>query len=250
MSNPCLTVTGLHKTYKMGKADVEVLRGVSLNAEPGEYLVITGASGSGKSTLLSILGALDTPDRGTVTFQGRNVFQMPSAARNAYRNGLVGFVFQFYHLFPELNVLENVLMPRLVMYGAVKWWSVRRQAKRDGAELLERVGLAHRAKHRPRELSGGERQRVAVARALINRPALLLADEPTGNLDEAIGAGILSLLARLNDDGQTIVMVTHDPKVAAFAHRSLVLKEGVIHESSGPGSERPVPAPVGTEVVR
>lgn len=250
MSNPCLDATGLHKTYKMGKAGVKVLRGVSLQADPGEYLVITGASGSGKSTLLSILGALDTPDRGSVTFQGRNVFSMPSAARNAYRNRLVGFVFQFYHLFPELNVLENVLMPRLVMHSAVKWWSVRRQAKKDATELLERVGLDHRTKHRPKELSGGERQRVAVARALINRPALLLADEPTGNLDESIGAGILSLLARLNDAGQTIIMVTHDPKVGSDAHRSLVLKEGVIHESSGLGSGRPVPAPVGTEVVR
>ncbi|MCH7839745.1 MAG: ABC transporter ATP-binding protein, partial [Planctomycetes bacterium] len=242
--------TGLHKTYTMGKADVHVLCGASLHADPGEYLVITGASGSGKSTLLSILGALDTPDRGTVTFQGRDVFRMPSAAQNAYRNRQVGFVFQFYHLFPELNVLENVLMPRLVMYGPVKWWSVRRQAKKDGAELLERVGLDHRAKHRPKELSGGERQRVAVARALINRPALLLADEPTGNLDESIGAGILSLLARLNGDGQTIVMVTHDPKVATYAHRGLELREGVIHESSGLGSGRPVPAPVGREVVR
>ena len=250
MSNPCLIATGLHKTYTMGKADVHVLCGASLRADPGEYLVITGASGSGKSTLLSILGALDTPDRGTVTFQGRDVFRMPSAAQNAYRNRQVGFVFQFYHLFPELNVLENVLMPRLVMYGPVKWWSVRRQAKKDATELLERVGLDHRAKHRPKELSGGERQRVAVARALINRPALLLADEPTGNLDESIGAGILSLLARLNGDGQTIVMVTHDPKVATYAHRGLELREGVIHESSGLGSGRPVPAPVGREVVR
>ncbi len=234
----------------MGATEVRVLRGASLEVDKGEFLVISGASGSGKTTLLSILGALDIPDRGTVTVQGRNLFDMPSKARQAYRNREVGFIFQFYHLFPELNVLENVLMPRMVAHSAVKWFSARREARRSADELLDRVGLAHRAKHRPSELSGGERQRVAIARAIINRPALLLADEPTGNLDESVGAGILSLLARFNQDGQTIIMVTHDPKVASYADRRIVLSEGVILESTGPVATRPGPAPAEKEVVR
>lgn len=250
MSSGFLRASNIHKTYRLGKAEVRVLRGASLTAQEGEFLVIRGASGSGKSTLLSILGALDTPDRGAVTFREWDVFTGSADARNNYRNRDVGFVFQFYHLFPELNVLENVLMPRLVGHSLAQWWGARRQARREANELLDRVGLSHRAAHRPRELSGGERQRVALARALANRPALLLADEPTGNLDEKIGAGILDLLARFNEDGQTILMVTHDPKVASYAHRGLVLSEGVIHESTGHARKAPPPAPVEREVLR
>jgi lipoprotein-releasing system ATP-binding protein len=250
MNHTFLRASGIHKTYKLGKADVPVLRGASLRAQEREFLVITGASGSGKSTLLSILGALDIPNRGTVSFRGRDLFAASSNARHNYRNRDVGFVFQFYHLFPELTVLENVLMPRLVRHSLAGWWASRRDARNEGADLLDRVGLSHRIKHRPAELSGGERQRVAIARALVNRPALLLADEPTGNLDEKIGAGILDLLARFNEDGQTIIMVTHDPKVASYAHRGLVLSEGAIHESAERVFKEPSPAPVEREVAR
>jgi len=161
MNSEFLCAHNIHKTYRLGKAKVRVLRGASLTAREGEFLVIRGASGSGKSTLLSILGALDAPDRGTVTFRGWDVFTASTDAQNDYRNRDVGFVFQFYHLFPELNVLENVLMPRLVGHSLGQWWRRRRQARLDALELLDRVGLSHRAAHRPRELSGGERRAAA-----------------------------------------------------------------------------------------
>jgi ABC-type lipoprotein export system ATPase subunit len=215
----------------MGHTEVKVLRGASVEAKRGEFLVVMGASGSGKSTLLHILGGLDAPDRGAVEFDGRNIFELSADAAGIYRNRHVGFVFQFYHLLPELTVLENVMISRLVAHSAWGWLSARRQARRDALEILERVGLSDRARHRPRELSGGEMQRVAIGRALINRPLLLLADEPTGNLDAAVGAGILRLLADLNAAGQTLVMVTHDAKVASQAHRRVVLADGIIREA-------------------
>jgi len=225
----------------MGPTLVQVLRGASLEAAEGEFLAIMGSSGSGKSTLLHILGALDTPADGSVEFRGVDVFTRGAGERNAYRNRDVGFVFQFYHLLPELNVLENVLAPKLVGQSLSEWWLGRRAARREAQTLLDRMGLGERVKHRPRELSGGERQRVAIARALINRPSLLLADEPTGNLDEAIGTEILDLLAELNRTGQTIVMVTHDAKVSARAHRCLRLSEGMLRESN-PETPRKKPA--------
>jgi len=230
MSKSILQARSIHRSFRIGRSRVQVLRGASLQVNAGEFLAITGASGCGKSTLLHILGALDKPDKGTVTFGADDLFEASACARGSYRNRDVGFVFQFYYLLPELNVLENVLIPRLVTYRAWQWVVERKRARRDSEELLDRVGLADRLKHRPSELSGGERQRVAIARALTNSPALLLADEPTGNLDEATGAGILALLADLNQAGQSIVMVTHDPKVASRAHRSTVLAEGRIHE--------------------
>lgn len=233
MSKPLLSAKGLHKSYRMGRADVHVLRGASLEADAGEFLVVMGSSGSGKSTLLHILGALDAPDRGTVEFRGRRMFEMPLGVRNSYRNRDVGFVFQFYHLLPELNVLENVLTPCMVGSTFWTWRSRRGQAQRNARELLEQFGLSERLEHRPNELSGGERQRVAIARALVNRPALLLADEPTGNLDEKTGAGILRLLTGLNESGQTIVMVTHDAKVASLAHRRVHLGDGVVRDTGG-----------------
>lgn len=236
-----LRAQGLHKSYIMGRSRLRVLRGASLHADKGEYLIITGSSGSGKSTLLHLLGALDAPDRGTVEFNGRSLFDLSDRERRAYRNREIGFVFQFYHLLPECTVVENVLMPRLVTHSYWGWRSARRQARRDAEEILERVGLTDRAKHRPSQLSGGERQRVAIARALISRPALLLADEPTGNLDEEIGKEILSLLTELNEAGQTIIMVTHDPKVASHAHRCVRLSEGVVREAPS-GVGRPAPA--------
>jgi ABC-type lipoprotein export system ATPase subunit len=223
----------------MGRVKVRVLRGASLAAEKGEFLAVMGASGSGRSTLLHLLGALDIPDRGTVEFGGRSLFELGPAERERYRNRDVGFVFQFYHLLPELNVLENVLITRLITHSAWSWQSTRRRARRDVEEILERVGLGDRVKHRPSELSGGERQRVAIARALVNQPALLLADEPTGNLDETIGADILGLLGELNEAGQTIVMVTHDARVASRAHRRVELGDGVVREPGGKGGKGP-----------
>ncbi len=245
MSKVLLRARNLHKTYTMGRSKVRVLRGASLTAHRGEFLVVMGASGSGKSTLLHILGALDTPDRGSVEFEGRHLFGQSGYDRAAYRNRQIGFVFQFYHLLPELNVLENVMIPRFVGHSIWNWRRVRRAVQRDAEALLERVGLQGRAKHRPNELSGGERQRVAIARALVNEPRLLLADEPTGNLDETIGADIMVLLAELNQSGQTVVMVTHDATVASLGDRRLVLSEGVLAEGKrrgGGGS----PAPAAT----
>lgn len=228
----------IHKSYRIGKARLHVLRGVSLHVERGEFLVIQGASGSGKSTLLHVLGTLDLPDSGRVEFKRQNLFEMSDAGRRAYRNRQIGFVFQFYHLLPELNVLENVMMPRIVASSLWSWRFAKRQARKDAQRLLERVGLADRAKHRPSELSGGERQRVAIVRALINQPALLLADEPTGNLDSQVGGEILKLLAELHEAGQTTIMVTHDDDVASRAHRRVQLSEGVLREVRNVENER------------
>ncbi|RME38977.1 MAG: ABC transporter ATP-binding protein [Planctomycetota bacterium] len=240
MSKVVLQAEGLHKSYILGHERLRVLRGVNLSVRRGEFLSVMGASGSGKSTLLHLLGALDLPDRGRVLFEGRDLLSRPPAERRAYRNREVGFVFQFYHLLPECNVLENVMMPRMVRYPLLPWRRVGRQARRDALALLERVGLSERIKHRPAELSGGERQRVAIARALINRPAVLLADEPTGNLDAAAGKGILDLLAELNREGQTLIMVTHDATLAQRADRCVRLQDGVIRPASP--AEPPDPA--------
>ncbi|MHC5111773.1 MAG: ABC transporter ATP-binding protein [Planctomycetota bacterium] len=239
MNKPLLRATSLSKNYKMGRADVHVLCDATLTAEAGEFVAITGASGSGKSTLMHILGALDRPDSGDVQFKGESVFQMGASQRRRYCNLDVGFVFQFYHLLPELTALENVLISRMVTHTAGQWLGTRREAKRAAAEIIDRVGLSHRLTHRPRELSGGERQRIAIARALANNPALLLADEPTGNLDAAIGSEILDLLGGLNEQGQTIVMVTHDPKVASRAHRRTQLEDGAILEGPTGTVQRP-----------
>lgn len=237
-----LDAIDLYKAYTLGRASVPVLRGCSMSVATGEFLAIMGKSGSGKSTLLHILGALDVPQRGQVRYAERDLFA-PEAVRRTRvgvtdalsaaeirRNGLrgrdFGFVFQFYHLLPELSVLDNVRLPRMVQSSLWGWWRVRGAARADALALLRRVGLEARAAHRPNELSGGERQRVAIARALINRPAVLLADEPTGNLDAESGANIMSILKSLHHEGQTIVMVTHDPAIAAHADRIVRLEDG------------------------
>jgi len=243
-----LGARGVHKSYVMGRSPVRVLRGASLSVQEGEFLAIMGSSGSGKSTLLHILGALDVPDKGSVTFRGEDIFGMGGAARRVMKSREIGFVFQFYHLLPECSVLENVLMPRMMLHSFWSWQSARRRARRETMELLGRVGLADRAKHRPNELSGGERQRVAIARALANQPSLLLADEPTGNLDAVIGSEILDLLAGLNRAGQTVVMVTHDARVASRAHRCVQLGDGIIREAGGPSGTDAL-APVATREV-
>jgi len=250
MSDPILHARTIHRSYGSGRTEVKVLRGTSIDAAEGEFLVVMGSSGCGKSTLLHILGALDAPDRGSVAFRGRTIFDLPAAERGRYRNCDIGFVFQFYHLMPELNVLENVLIPRMVTHSIWNWSSGRREAKNEAMKMLERMGLSERAKHRPSELSGGERQRVAIARALINHPALLLADEPTGNLDETTGGEILKLLTELNQAGQTIVMVTHDAKVASLAHRRVHLSEGVIRETGNPNGGASPARPTIARVVR
>lgn len=223
-----LEATSIHKSYEMGVEPLKVLRGASLKVRRGEFVAIMGASGSGKSTLLHILGALDVPDSGHVKFDGEDVFSRSTAWRETMRCARVGFVFQFYHLLPELSVLENVVFPRMVKSSILGWLGERSAARRAACEVLDRVGLSDRVSHRPNELSGGERQRAAIARALVNDPALLLADEPTGNLDATIGGGILDLLDGLHSRGQTIVMVTHDARTAARADRRLLLDRGLI----------------------
>ena len=229
--SPIIRAKKLHKTYLMGTAWIKVLTGASMSVSAGEFVAIMGASGSGKSTLLHILGALDIPDRGKIYFENVDIFSGGAALRDRLRTEAFGFVFQFYHLLPELNVLENVLLPAMVA-SSILGWPGRKKAARDAArELIDQFGLSGRMRHRPNQLSGGERQRVALARALVNRPRVLYADEPTGNLDARTGQEILDLLKRLNGAGQTIVMVTHDPLVAARAHRTLYLRDGLLHKT-------------------
>jgi lipoprotein-releasing system ATP-binding protein len=226
--NVLVRVQSLHKSYLLGRYPLHVLRGCSITLADGEFVAIMGASGSGKSTLLHIMGALDTPDKGKVLFDDRDLFAERAGERDRLRNQAFGFVFQFYHLLPELNVLENVLLPAMVGSSVGGWLSVRHDARAYAEQVIDEVGLTERIRHRPNELSGGERQRVATARALVNRPRVLLADEPTGNLDTATGREVLSLLSRLNQQGQTIVMVTHDAAVAAAAHRVVTLVDGQV----------------------
>ncbi len=222
-----IQISGLSKSYRMGRADLHVLRGVSLRVEAGEFLAIVGASGSGKSTLLHLAGLLDTADKGSVKIDGVETAALSGRARTMLRRHDIGFVFQFYHLLPELNVLENVLIASMTGCGIIRWPGRVRQARHTAVELLETLGLGKRLTHRPRELSGGERQRVAIARALVNQPDILLADEPTGNLDRKTGDEILDVLKRFHTDrGQTLVMVTHDAAVADRADRVVHLEDG------------------------
>ncbi|MEX0655765.1 MAG: ABC transporter ATP-binding protein [Phycisphaeraceae bacterium] len=227
---PLLTARDLHKHYRMGSEDLHVLRGVDMSVDNGQWLAVLGASGSGKSTLLHLLGGLDRPDEGDVVFkQGGepvDIFSLRGARLDHYRNTHVGFVFQFYHLLPEMNALENVMISAMIRRSIFGWPAARGEARDRAMQLLERVGLKERLRHRPAKLSGGERQRVAIARALINQPAVLLADEPTGNLDADTGRGIIDLFRELHAQGQTIVMVTHDQSIADTADRRLTLVRG------------------------
>jgi lipoprotein-releasing system ATP-binding protein len=223
---PLLASNDLHKHYRMGGEDLHILRGVDLSVAAGQWVAVLGASGSGKSTLLHLLGGLDRPDAGHVLFEGRDVFNGSGLSLDLYRSLKVGFVFQFYHLLPEFTALENVLMAARVAHSVLAWARVRGTFHRRAVDLMTRMGLGERLRHRPNRLSGGERQRVAIARALINQPAVLLADEPTGNLDVNTGGQIIDLLRQFHDAGQTIVMVTHDERVAAAADRRLRLESG------------------------
>lgn len=228
-SSAHLTAVNLHKIYKKGSLSIPVLEGVDLEVRCGELLAVVGQSGSGKSTLLHLLGTLDAPTMGEVRFLDQRIDNLPARLRERLRNEQFGMIFQFYHLLPELTMLENVLTPLMIGRSTWSYWRDRRKLTQRAKELLEVVGLSHRLKHKPRELSGGEMQRVAIARALINKPQLLLADEPTGNLDEKTGQDILQILRTLNrEQGLTIVMVTHDMAIAAMADRTVKLVSGKV----------------------
>ncbi len=233
--SPIIHAKDIHKTYRLGRVDVPVLRGASLSVNTGEWVSILGASGSGKSTLLHLLGGLDRCDRkpaGSIAFQGTELVRLSAGAMNRYRSRSVGFVFQFYHLLPELTVLENVLAGAMVRHS-FGYLSLKKAMVSRAGELLEVFGLSERLKHRPAELSGGERQRVAIARALINEPDILLADEPTGNLDTLTGNAILDELAKVRSSrGLTLIMVTHDIATARRGDRLVELIDGVVGEQS------------------
>jgi len=239
-----LQVERLSKTYMLGRAAIPVLRDVSLAVHAGEVISIVGASGSGKSTLLHILGALDQPSSGTVRFQGRDLYALSAGQRTVVRARHIGFMFQFYHLLPELDVLENVMLPALSANGGGGGLRPRRLGASGQAakcpvgmraraqSLLESVGLADRANHLPMELSGGEQQRVAMARALMNQPDLVLADEPTGNLDSVTGSQVLQFLFALTrGNGHTLILVTHNIAVARLCDRVLELKDGCLEST-------------------
>jgi len=227
-NNYILSCREVFKSYKMGTTRLEVLKGVDMSVDKGEFVAITGASGSGKSTLLHILGALDRPDKGSVFFKGKDLVSFGGTKINEFRNKKIGFVFQFYHLLDELTVLQNVLLSPMVKSGVLGWLTRAGQAKKAAFKLLNELGLSGRIEHRPFQLSGGERQRVAIARALINEPEIILADEPTGNLDSETGNDILKVFETLNSTGQTIIMVTHDDRIARRASRIIRIADGKI----------------------
>ena len=222
-----LSLKNVVKTYVMGADEVHALRGVSLDIAGNEYVAVMGPSGSGKSTLMNVIGCLDVPTSGSYSLQGRMVADMSENQLAEIRNRKIGFVFQTFNLIPRANIFHNVELP--LVYGGVPKSERRMRAER----AIERVGLADRMKHKPNELSGGQRQRVAIARALVFNPSLILADEPTGNLDSKTGSEIMEVLDELHDSGQTIVLVTHEDYIARHARRAIRLMDGSI-ESDGP----------------
>ncbi len=222
----------LKKTFRMGDSDVVVLKQVDISIKPGEFIAIEGRSGSGKSTLMHILGALDEADSGLVEFNGQEIQRLTSRDRSKLRNTQFGFVFQFYHLLPELNVLENAMLSSMIEHSWASFKSKGASLRDQATNILSDLGMSHRLKHRPNQLSGGERQRVAIARALMNSPKVLFADEPTGNLDADTGRQIMGVLENLHQNaGQTIVMVTHDRALAREADRVLVLVDGKLEQA-------------------
>ncbi len=223
MSDPCLQASGLRKSYTVGRRTLDVLQGVDLTVTRGEFLALKGASGAGKSTLLHLLGGLDRPDAGEVRFDGQRLGDLSASELPSFRNRHVGFVFQAYHLLPELDALENVVLPARMARRPLA------TALDRARDLLTRVGLGNRMEHLPAELSGGEQQRVSIARCLVNEPQLILADEPTGNLDSRTGEEVMDLLLRLRaESGTTLVIATHDARVAGRAGRVVEMTDGRI----------------------
>lgn len=238
-----LQAQGLQKTYRRHAVEVRVLNNLDLEVRTGEFLSIVGASGSGKSTLLHLLGTLDAPDSGAVLLDGKRIDNLPNRDRDQLRNRTFGYIFQFYHLLPELTAIDNVLMPAYIHHSFFGWWQTRSQWRRRAEDLLKKVGLSHRLKHRPRELSGGEMQRTAIARALLMNPRVLLADEPTGNLDTESGGEIIRLLREINrEEGLTIVMVTHNLEIAGGTDRIVRMVNGSVTDE-GPGNRPHFQAP-------
>ncbi|MBN1345502.1 MAG: ABC transporter ATP-binding protein [Phycisphaerae bacterium] len=221
------------KSYHVGSVEVQAVRGVSLRLEHGDFVAVTGASGSGKSTFLNLIGCLDQIDRGSYAFEGRPTERLSRRDLATLRNRRIGFVFQTFNLLPRSTIVYNVALP--LAYQGV----TRRERNRRAAEMLERVGLADRLKHHPNQLSGGQQQRVAIARALVTQPVVVLADEPTGNLDSKTGKEIMAFLRQLNcDEGMTILLVTHEADVAGYAHREIVFRDGQIVHDGLPAAKR------------
>jgi ABC-type lipoprotein export system ATPase subunit len=232
---PLIVLDNIHRVYRLGEIDLPVLRGVSLSIEAGELVALMGASGSGKTTLMNILGCLDHPTSGRYSLDGEEVSSLDSDQRALVRNRKIGFVFQSFNLLPRTSALEQVMLP-LEYAPAIK----DREGRQRATELLQRVGLGDRMHHTPSQLSGGQQQRVAIARALINNPSLLLADEPTGNLDSRTSEEILGMFRELNQaEGITILLVTHDPEVAAHAQRIIAIKDGLIEGAPAPRRREP-----------
>ena len=219
---PLIETRDLWKTYVMGDEEIHALRGVSITIERGEYVAIMGPSGSGKSTLMNLVGCLDTPSKGTYLLNGKMVSEMNDNELARIRNEEIGFVFQTFNLLPRASALHNVELP--LVYAGMSKSARLEQAK----EAIEKVELTPRMNHKPNELSGGQRQRVAIARALVNNPSILLADEPTGNLDSKTGVEIMALFARLHEAGNTIIVVTHEADIAAYAHRVIAIRDGEV----------------------
>jgi putative ABC transport system ATP-binding protein len=219
---PLIETRDLWKTYVMGDEEIHALKGVSIGIERGEYVAIMGPSGSGKSTLMNLIGCLDTPSKGTYLLNGKEVSQMNDNELARIRNEEIGFVFQTFNLLPRATALHNVELP--LVYAGMGKAARLEQAK----AAIEKVELTHRMTHKPNELSGGQRQRVAIARALVNNPSILLADEPTGNLDSKTGVEIMGLFARLHQGGNTIIVVTHEAEIAAYAHRVIAIRDGQV----------------------
>ena len=229
MTSPALQAVAVTKHYRLGREQIPVLRGIDLAVARGETVALLGASGAGKSTLLHVLGLLDAPSGGEVRFDGERVDALPVRQRAALRHRHVGFVFQFYHLIPELTALQNVQLAQMMAISPLAYWRQRKAARAAAEALLARVGLQDRMRHRPAELSGGERQRVAIARALMARPRVLLADEPTGNLDSHTAAGVVELMFEVQrQDGLALLLVTHDEGLARRCARTVRMKDGLV----------------------